>query len=79
MVIKLSQGTSDFLPRSDKCSRTEILLVKKNMCSFLLLKNVCKISMIQDTRYWPVSFIMKDFFSPSKVETNECFPRLGKD
>lgn len=78
MAIKLSQGTSDFLPRGDKCSRTEILLVKKNMCSFLLLENVCKISMIRDTVISCVTLLWKDF-SPSKVETNECFSKLGKD
>jgi hypothetical protein len=44
MAIKQSQGTSDFLPRGDKCSRTERPLVKENMVLFLMLKNICKIS-----------------------------------
>lgn len=77
-VIKQSQGTSDFLPRGDKCHRTEIPLLKENMFSFLLLKNVCKISMKQDTCYQPVTFIMSFFSFLAKQKVIQVFPKVGQ-
>lgn len=49
MALKRSQVLSHLLPRGGKCSRTETFV--ENFFSFLLWKNVCKISMIQGACY----------------------------
>lgn len=50
---------------------------KENLFPFLLLKNVCKISMIRDSCYSPGTFIRRVFSPVAKWEPVGVFSKVG--